>query len=386
MVMTESKATNAGPHSLTFEEICSRIESGTPQNLYSDKRVLVLTPDTTRTAPLPMMVRAVRDVIGGRAKKLDFMVALGTHPILDDRAILKLYGIEPADQYREFASIRFLNHRWDLPNTLEKIGQFSKNEIGEITDGRFSEAIEVTINRIVFEYDLLLILGPVFPHEIVGFSGGNKYLFPGISGGEFLDFFHWLSAVITCMKTIGHKSTPARTIVDRAAMMVPVRRHCIAMVVRPGAVLDGLYVGNPEDAWSQAADHSARVHIVYQPRRYDTVLGKAPEMYDEMWVGGKIMYKLESIVADGGTLIIYGPHIMKLSSTWGQYLREVGYHVAPFLLANMDRYRDIPRGVLAHSALVSGNGSYVNDQEHRRINVVLATGIPENVWCPSPQV
>jgi nickel-dependent lactate racemase len=301
---------------------------------------------------------------------------------MSDEAIARLYGVSANARAEHFGASQFFNHRWDMTGTLQRIGSFTEEQISTATEGRFSEAIDVTINQAVFEYDLLLIVGPVFPHEIVGFSGGHKYLFPGISGGEFLDFFHWLSAVITCMKTIGHKDTPARRVVEQAAELVPTSCHLVAMVVQPGLEppqLAGLYVGDPHQAWNEAADHSARIHITYTPRRYHTVLGHAPPMYDEMWVGGKVMYKLESVVADGGKLIIFGPQINTLSATWGSYLEQVGYHVTDYLIANRHLFPEVPRGVLAHSALVRGVGSYHNGLERPRIDVELATALPDSM-------
>ncbi len=76
--------------------------------------------------------------------------------------------------------------------------------------------VPVEINRLVFDYDQIIIIGPVFPHEVVGFSGGNKYLFPGVGGPEILNFFHWLGAVVTNPMIIGNKWTPVRKVVDRA--------------------------------------------------------------------------------------------------------------------------------------------------------------------------
>ena len=356
------------------EEILSR---GIPEALVRGKRVLVLTPDTTRTCPLPRLVAGLRAVVGRSAARLDFMVALGSHTALSEEQILALYGISPQRRAAEFPTTRFLNHRWDLPGTLMPVGTIGADEIERLTGGLFREAVNIDINRTISDYDLLLILGPVFPHEVVGMSGGNKYLFPGISGGDFLHFFHWLGAVITCWKTIGYKHTPVRQVVDRAAQMVAVPRHCVAMVVGPGNTLAGLFVGSPEEAWSRAADLSAQLHVVYKARPYHTVLGEAPEMYDEIWVAGKVMYKLEPVVADGGRLIIYGPHIRTISRTWGQQLERVGYHVRDYFLKQMDRFRDVPRGVLAHSTHVRGVGTYENGMERPRIEVILATGIPE---------
>jgi nickel-dependent lactate racemase len=149
------------------------------------------------------------------------------------------------------------------------------------------------------------------------------------------------------------------------------------VVVGSGNRLAGLYAGSPEEAWSAAADLSQRLHIVYKERPYHTVLGRAPEMYDEIWVAAKVMYKLEPVVAEGGRLIIYAPHLNEISSTWGKHLERVGYHVRDYFLAQMERFADVPRGVLAHSTHLKGQGTYVNGVEHPRVEVVLATAIPE---------
>jgi nickel-dependent lactate racemase len=362
---------------LTEGDIRGIVERGIPSHLITRKRVLVLTPDPTRTCPLPLMARIVKDAIGGRAARLDFMVALGTHTVLSEEKIDALFGIPAGQRETVFPGSRFFNHRWDLPTTLRTIGTISAEKIDSLSGGLFHESVDVVINSAVFDYDLILILGPVFPHEVVGFSGGNKYLFPGVSGGDFLHFFHWLGAVVTCPEIIGRKTTPVRALVDMAASLITTPRACLAMVVRPDGALAGLFAGTPEEAWSDAADLSAQIHIVYKDRPYKTVLGRAPEMYDELWTAGKVMYKLEPVVAIGGTLIIYAPHVREVSRTWGRYLERTGYHVRDWFLGRMDQFRDIPRGVLAHSTHVRGIGVCVDGVEKPRIDVVLATGISE---------
>ena len=230
---------------LSEAEIRSIVEKGIPPGLVERRRVLVLTPDPTRTCPLPLMARVVRDIVGPRASMLDFMIALGSHTILSEDRIDALFGVPAGKREEEFPGCRFFNHRWDLPATLKKVGTISAEQIDSLTEGLFHESVDVVINAAVFEYDLILILGPVFPHEVIGFSGGNKYLFPGISGGEFLHFFHWLGAVVTCPRVIGYKHTPVRSLVDSAATMIPTARHCLAMVVRGDGALAGLYAGTP---------------------------------------------------------------------------------------------------------------------------------------------
>jgi nickel-dependent lactate racemase len=239
--------------------------------------------------------------------------------------------------------------------------------------------VDVTINKMVFDYDIILIIGPTFPHETVGFSGGNKYFFPGICGEEMIDTFHWLGAVITCPVFIGTKDTPMRRLLDRAAKHIPAERVCISLVVE-GRDLYGLYIGRPEETFSAAADLSDRIHIVYKDHPYEKVLSCPSPMYHEIWSGGKGMVKLESVVADGGELILYSPHIVRTSATYGDQIEKVGYHVRDYFLKQWDRFKNVPGNVLGQSCNVKGIGTYENGVEKPRINVVLATRIPEE-YC-----
>lgn len=354
------------------------IRSCLPASRVKGKRILVLTPDTTRTCPLPAMVSSLQEVIGPQAARLDYMVALGTHTPLADEKIRELYGINSENESR-FSNSSFFNHRWDLADTLTRIGWIEAEEIAELSGGRLKERVPVDINRAIFDYDLILVCGPVFPHEVVGYSGGAKYLFPGISGGEFLHAFHWLGAVVTCAGTIGIKDTPVREVINRAMELVDVEVCCLAMVVKSQTELYGLYGGDYKKAWSAAADLSEQVHVIEKDRAYPTVFGVCPPMYDEVWTGGKVMYKLEQVVADGGRLIIYAPHISEVSRTWGTDIERIGYHIVDYFLEQPDRFSDIPRGVLAHSTHVRGTGIMQDGVEKPRIEVVLATKIPREI-------
>ena len=342
------------------------------------KKVLLIVPDSTRTAPVGMLFRVLYDLIGAETKNLDVMIALGTHPPMSDEAINRRLEITAEERAGKYGRVRMLNHAWDDTASLASVGTIPAAEIRALSDGLFEMDVDVTINRAVFDYDQLIIVGPVFPHEVVGFSGGNKYLFPGIGGPEILHFFHWLAAVLTNPKIIGTKWTPVRRVVDRAAALVPIPKFAFCMVVQAGG-LAGLYAGTPEAAWSQAADLSGKLHIVHKARPFHTVLSCAPPMYDEIWVGGKCMYKLEPVVADGGELIIYAPHIREISLTHGARILRIGYHVRDYFLAQWERYKDEPWGILAHSTHVRGIGTYENGIERPRIQVTLATQIPEDV-------
>jgi nickel-dependent lactate racemase len=348
-----------------------------PLNLAS-KKVLLIVPDATRTAPVGLLFRVIYDLIGAETRNLDVLIALGTHPPMSEAAIHRRLEITAAERAGPYRRVRLLNHAWNDPDALAPVGTIGADEIGMLSGGLFEMAVDVTINRAVFDYDQLIIVGPVFPHEVVGFSGGNKYLFPGIGGAALLNFFHWLGAVITNPKIIGNKWTPVRRVVDRAAALVQVPKLAFCLVVHE-AKLAGLYAGSPETAWSAAADLSDQLHIVYKDRPFHTVLSCAPPMYDEIWVGGKCMYKLEPVVADGGELIIYAPHIREISRTHGALIERIGYHTRDYFLKQWERFKHEPWGILAHSTHVRGIGTYTNGVEKPRIRVTLATQIPEHV-------
>jgi len=340
------------------------------------KRVIVIIPDSTRTAPVGLMFKTIYDLVAPRAALLDFMVALGTHPLMSEEQIYQRVEISLKQHRDRYPKARFFNHRWDLPGTLQPIGRITEDEIEELSGGLFKQEVPVAINKQVLDYDHIFIVGPTFPHEVVGFSGGNKYLFPGVSGDEVLHFFHWLGAVITNPVINGSKWTPVRKVVDKAASLVPVERTCFSLVVTYEG-LKGLYVGSPEDAWSDAVDLSAQVHILYQDKPFKTVLSMSPVMYDDIWTGGKCMYKLEPALADGADLIIYAPHIDEVSYSHGKILDEIGYHVRDYFLKRFDRFRHYPWGLLAHSTHVKGIGTFEDGVEEPRCNVILATKIPE---------
>ncbi|HEY8901385.1 MAG TPA: lactate racemase domain-containing protein [Chthoniobacterales bacterium] len=371
-VLSEIAAAGA---SVTPERVSALVSEACPVERYRGRRVLLIVPDATRTAPVGLLFKTIYDRIGATTAKCDVMFALGTHPPMSEEAMNARLEITPEERVSHYGRARFLNHEWDNPDALQAIGTISAAEISALTSGLFAMDVEVKVNRRVFDYDELIIVGPVFPHEVVGFSGGNKYLFPGVSGPEVLNFFHWLGAVVTNPMIIGNKWTPVRKVVDHAASLVTVDKLCFSMVVK-GADLAGLFVGTPERSWDEASELSRQLHIVYKDKPFHTVLSCAPRMYDELWVGGKCMYKLEPVVADGGELIIYAPHIHEVSVVHGHLIEELGYHCVDYFLTQWDRFKDYPWGTLAHSTHVRGIGRMIDGVEHCRVRVTLATGIP----------
>jgi len=368
-------------HSLTAEEVRALVARACPAGSFVGQRVVLIVPDNTRTAPVGLMFRTLFDHIGREAKKFDVLIALGTHPAMTPEAINGRLEITAEERATTFRSVEFINHEWDNSAMLRHLGDIPAAEINTLSEGRFAMDVPVYINRRLFEYDRIIICGPVFPHEVVGFSGGNKYLFPGVSGPGVLNFFHWLGAVVTNPMIIGNKWTPVRKVVDRAAAMVTLPKLCFCMVVGGDGSLAGLFAGTPGEAWDHASDLSRQLHIEYKDHPFSTVLSCAPAMYDELWVAGKCMYKLEPVVADGGELIIYAPHLHEISVAHARFILEVGYHCRDYFLKQWDKFKHYPWGTLAHSTHVYGIGTYDEKTgvETPRVRVTLASGLPEDV-------
>jgi nickel-dependent lactate racemase len=367
----------AYPGKLNDTQVVEVVAQALPAANYKGKRILLIVPDHTRTAPVGLLFKTIFKQIGAVTKELDVLVALGTHPPMSEAAICGRLEISVHEHRGQYKKVRFFNHEWDNPAALKEVGALTAAEVSELTGGLFSMDVPVEINKLVFNYDQIIIIGPVFPHEVVGFSGGNKYLFPGVGGPKILNFFHWLGAVCTNPMIIGNKWTPVRKVVDRAGKLVSVDKLCFCMVVAPNKDLAGLFAGTPEAAWDGASELSNKVHTTYKDKPFKTVLSCAPPMYDEVWVAGKCMYKLEPVVADGGELIIYAPHVHEISVTHGKIIEEIGYHCRDYFLKQWDKFKHYPWGVLAHSTHVRGIGKFENGVEKCRVQVTLATGIPE---------
>lgn len=370
----------AAPDASVSPDDVARVLAATcPADTLRGQRVLAIVPDGTRTAPVGLVFRTLHAQLAGTVAALDVMIALGTHQPMSEEAICRRLDMTMEERQTQYRDVAFFNHEWDNPAALQRVGVLSADRIAELTDGAFDIDVPVEINRRVLEYDRIVIIGPVFPHEVVGFSGGNKYLFPGVSGPAILNFFHWLGAVVTNPMIIGSKWTPVRKVVDAAGALVRVPKSCICLVVRPNGSLAGIVGGTPEAAWTEASELSRQTHILYKDRAFHTVLSCVPPMYEDLWTGGKGMYKLEPVVADGGELIIYAPHISEVSVTHGRLLVEIGYHCRDYFQGQWDRFKDKPWGVLAHSTHVRGIGTYENGVERCRIQVTVASQIPEHV-------
>src|SRR4051794_2725797 len=367
---------------LSEEEVTAFVEKSIGGVDLDGKRVCLGVPDGTRTCPLPLLLRAAHRALTGRAREVTVVIALGTHQGMSEEHLARHLGYRPGVSDDTYPGWTVLNHEFGRPDTFRTLGTISAQRIAELTGGLMTgESVPVRINRHVADADVAIVVGPVFPHEVVGFSGGNKYFFPGVSGQELIDVSHWVGALITSAEMIGTPGvTPVRALIDEAAAMVPAERFALCLVVASGTnTLHAASFGTPEDAWAACAEVSAQTHIRYLRSPVRRVLSIMPTIYEDIWTAAKGFYKLEPIVADGGEVIIYAPHITQVS-VMHPHITEIGYHNRDYFLGQWDRFRSYPWGDLAHSTHLRGQGTWDPVHgERNRVTVTLATGIPEDV-------
>jgi lactate racemase len=378
---TQARRIGGPGASLSEEEVTAFIHESLAEADVDGRSVCLVVPDGTRSCPLPLLLGAIHGALAGRATRITVLIALGTHAAMGEGQLAAHLGYPEGELATAYPGMTVLNHEWWDPETLVSVGTITGERISELSEGRLDQPVDVRLNRHVVEHDVALVVGPVFPHEVVGFSGGNKYFFPGVAGQEVIDLSHWLGALITSADIIGTRGvTPVRALINEAASLVPAERLALCLVVTSGStVLHSISFGTPESAWAAAAEVSAETHVRYLDAPVCRVLSIMPEKYEDIWTAAKGFYKLEPVVADGGEVILYAPHVTQIAAMHPE-INEIGYHCRDYFVKQWDRFKHLHWGVLAHSTHLRGAGTYDETTgEQLRLTVTLATGIPEDV-------
>jgi nickel-dependent lactate racemase len=343
------------------------------------ERVLAIIPDKTRDDNTHDLFPIANEFLTKRGvASFDALVAQGTHPPMS--VAQKLSKIGDAG----FCGSLF-DHRWDDPDELITLGELSAQTVLELTGGLIDHAVPVSINKLLAPgiYDTVLVFGATVPHEVAGFAGGAKYFFPGVAGPELTHTTHWLGALASIENIIGQVETPTRRLIEAAADLIPARIISLNTVV---SRIDGelvtyaLFTGDIKAAFRRAADVSRQVHIRYTGRKYKRVIALLDPHYDELWVGGKASYKLGTIIEEGGELIIYAPHLTKLSETHGELIEKYGYAPLESVRDMLGVSQELRENlcIAAHLAHVAYAGRL--DQHGKvvpRYQITMATGLDE---------
>jgi nickel-dependent lactate racemase len=343
------------------------------------ERVLAIIPDKTRDDNTHELFPIASDFLTKRGvASFDALVAQGTHPPMS--AAQKLSKIGNTD----FRGSLF-DHRWDDPDELITLGELSGEMVRELTGGLIDQAVPVSINKLLAPgiYDTILVFGATVPHEVAGFAGGAKYFFPGVAGPELTHTTHWLGALAGIENIIGQVETPTRRLIEAAADLIPARIISLNTVVSRidgDLVIYALFTGDIKEAFRRAAAVSRQVHIRYTGRKYKRVIALLDPHYDELWVGGKASYKLGAIIEEGGELIIYAPHLTKLSETHGELIEKYGYAPLESVRDMLGVSQELRENlcIAAHLAHVAYAGRLdQHGQVVPRYQIKMATGLDE---------
>ena len=343
------------------------------------ERVLAIIPDKTRDDNTHQLFPVASEFLTKRGvASFDALVAQGTHPPMSESQKLSKIGCA------NFSGGLF-DHRWDDPDELIMLGELSTETVNEITNGLISQSVPVRLNKLLAAgiYDTVLVFGATVPHEVAGFAGGAKYFFPGVAGPELTHTTHWLGALAGIENIIGQVETPTRRLIEAATDLVPARIISLNTVVSRNngeLVTYALFAGEIREAFRRATEVSRRIHIRYTDRKYKRVVALLDPHYDELWVGGKASYKLGAIIQDGGELIIFAPHLTKLSETHGALIEKYGY--APLesvrdMLGVSEELRE-NLCIAAHLAHVAYAGRTDDDGNIvPRYRITMASGLDE---------
>ena len=360
------------------------------------KKVLLIHPDYTRTDFSDKLVPLIYQELKNKGmEKIDSLNAGGTHREMTEIEIREKLGISSQIDFNHF-----YNHEYDDPQQLIKVGEISASFEAEKTKGELSQSIPVIVNKLIAEdYDLIIALSGTLPHEAAGYAGGLKVFFPGISGPDVIDLFHWVAVLVGIPQIIGTVDNPAREVINKGSsyifdqIKVPVLSFNMLFEEKGHPVIaKGLYVGEGFngfiETYKQAAKASSQIHIIYIDKPLNSVVQVINKNYDEIWTAGKGSYKLQSpgVMADGGEIIIYAPHINCFHSKpdMDNAIKQLGYHCKDYVKNYLKSNSEFSRNIAAHVINVRGAGKYntKTGKEEFDFKVTLATGIPKEV-CES---
>ena len=373
-VISESSQTGLDQSTL------SAIVSEALGDIQPGERVLAIIPDKTRDDNTHLLFPVATEFLTKRGvASFDALVAQGTHPPMSEAQKLSKIG---CDNF----SGQLFDHRWDDPEELITLGELSSETVQQLTNGLINTAVPVSLNKLLAPgiYDTILVFGATVPHEVAGFAGGAKYFFPGVAGPELTHTTHWLGALAGIENIIGQVDTPTRRLIEAATELVDARIISLNTVVSrtsdDGLVTYALFAGDIREAFRRAAEVSRQVHIRYTGRKYKKVIAVLDPHYDELWVGGKASYKLGAIIEEGGELIVYAPHLTKLSETHGALIEKYGYAPLESVRDMLGVSQELRENlcIAAHLAHVAYAGRL---DEHGKVvpryRITMATGLDE---------
>jgi len=325
------------------------------QKIGSREKVLAIPPDMTRYHSMGgRITRMIWEHYGPRLA--DVLPALGTHSPMSAQEIRKMFGTVPPSLFRV--------HDWR--NDLVSLGEVPGHFIESVSEGRVSYGWPAQVNRLVAEggHDLILSVGQVVPHEVIGMANFNKNIFVGTGGQEGINKSHFLGAAFGMERIMGRKSTPVREVLNYAtehfAAGLPVV-YVLTVVGRDPdgeLVLRGLYIGDDEECFQKAADLSLQVNFqMLEKPLQKVVVYLDPEEFKSTWLGNKSIYRTRMAIADGGELLVLAPGLKEFGEDReiDRLIRKYGYRTTSEILEAVKKNPELQENLSAAAHLIHGS-------------------------------
>jgi nickel-dependent lactate racemase len=271
-----------------------------------------------------------------------------------------------------------LFHDHDWRHGVNRLGSIESAYVAEVSDGVVSYPIDVKINRLLLEgeFDLILSIGQVVPHEVVGMANYTKNIVIGVGGSDFIHRSHFLGAAYGMERIMGRSDTPVRRVIDHAAKSflshLPIV-YCLNVMQKAAdgkLHMRGLYVGDDEACFLQAAELSRQLNFDVLPQPIQRcVVYLDPHEYRTTWLGNKAIYRTRMAMADGGELLILAPGIKRFGEDdeIDRLIRAYGYHGTQHTLRSVEEHADLAANLSAAAHLIHGSSE-------GRFNINYAAG------------
>jgi nickel-dependent lactate racemase len=319
------------------------------------RKVLAIPPDFTRFhSRAGELTRYARDYYGDRLT--DILPALGTHSPMTPHQIARMFGEVPLELFRV--------HDWRCG--LVSLGEVPAEFVREASEGMLDFAWPAQVDRLLVEggFDLILSIGQVVPHEVIGMANHSKNIFVGTGGAEGINKSHYLGAVYGMERIMGRADNPVRAVLDYAATRfaahLPVV-YVLTVVARNASgelAVRGLYAGDDRECFERAAALSLQVNFELLDRPIQkAVVYLDPEEFKSTWLGNKAIYRTRMAIADGGELIILAPGVREFGEdpAIDQLIRRYGYRGTPATLEAVRRNPDLAANLSAAAHLIHGS-------------------------------
>lgn len=342
-------------------------------------RVLALPPDHTR---LNSFAGPITEMIYGYFgdKLTDIMPALGTHAPMTDAQLDMMFGSIPHSLFRV--------HDWR--NDVVTIGEVPKEYVEEISEGKLSFSWPAQVNKLLLDksFDLILSIGQVVPHEVIGMANYNKNIFVGTGGNEGINKSHYLGAIYGMERIMGRAKTPVRSILEYAsthfAQELPI--VYIQTVLSKGddgeMKLRGLFIGDDFECFQKAAELSLETNFIMVDKPIKKcIVYLDPKEFASTWLGNKSVYRTRMALADGAELIVLAPALKEFGEdkTIDSLIRKYGYANTPAILKAVEENADIQENLGAAAHLIHGSsegrfsitycpGDHISKEEIESVN------------------